>query len=557
MTDILRITHDRVDDLPVIFELVCRLNLPTLLDRCLGTHGLHQGLSNGWLAAVWLVYILSEADHRKAEVQTWAEGHQLTLERLLGEPLRPTDFSDDRLGIVLRRLAQTEGWEALEAALWQQTVSVHAPFGELEQVRLDSTTVSGYHVSDTEGLMQRGHSKDHRPDLAQLKLMAAAAQPTGHLLGADVLPGNVGDDRQYLPLIKRVQHMLGRSGLLYAGDTKMSSLATRAALAGAGDYYLTPLPSHGVRNQASAAWIETLINGSDSLTQATLVWKGERYLGGGIEFERAQTSADGSVSWVERVLIFHSRDAAGSSAKTLERHLQTAETQLTALMSTPGRGQRVLATEAALLERVQQVLDKQRVGGLLKVSYAAEQTPKGPRFRVTGLTRDQDAITAAIVRLGWQVLVTNLPADRVSFTDATLTYRAGWCLERDFHLIKDRPLGIRPLYVRTDEQILGLTRLLCLGLRLMTLFETQVRANLNRAGASLAGLYAGQPKLATNHPTTSAMLRAFVRTQVTLTRIDLEDRQHWSITPLPPLLEQILSYLGAPPDLYARLATPT
>jgi len=37
--------------------------------------------------------------------------------------------------------------------------------------------------------MQHGHSKDHRPDLPELKLMAAAAEPTGQLIASDLAPG--------------------------------------------------------------------------------------------------------------------------------------------------------------------------------------------------------------------------------------------------------------------------------------------------------------------------------------------------------------------------------
>ena len=47
--------------------------------------------------------------------------------------------------------------------------------------------------------------------------------------------------------------------------------------------------------------------------------------------------------------------------------------------------------------------------------------------------------------------------------------------ERVFHLFKDQPLGIRPLYVRRDDQIQGLTHLVTLALRVLTLFEVLVR----------------------------------------------------------------------------------
>ena len=57
--------------------------------------------------------------------------------------------------------------------------------------------------------MQLGHSKDHRPDLAQFKLMAAAAEPTGQLIATTVHPGDAADDPLYLPLIERVPHLAG------------------------------------------------------------------------------------------------------------------------------------------------------------------------------------------------------------------------------------------------------------------------------------------------------------------------------------------------------------
>jgi transposase len=65
----------------------------------------------------------------------------------------------------------------------------------LESVRLDSTTTCGYHTPDEDGGMQRGHSKDHRPDLPQLKLMAAAAEPSGQIIACGVHPGNAAHDQ--------------------------------------------------------------------------------------------------------------------------------------------------------------------------------------------------------------------------------------------------------------------------------------------------------------------------------------------------------------------------
>jgi transposase len=230
------LVHERIDDVPLLIGLAQKLRLPELLDHHLGSHGNHRGLSIGVLAAGSIAFILSRGNHTKVHVQEWSQSLHHTLSHLLAQPLRPAEFSDDRLGILLRRLQQLDDWGALEADLWHGTCDVYEL--PLERVRLDSTTTYGYHTIAPDGLMQLGHSKDHRPDLPQLKIMAAAAEPSGHLLASDFYPGQTADDPLYLPMTRRVRILLGRAGLLYVGDCKMAALATRAELVAEGDYYL-------------------------------------------------------------------------------------------------------------------------------------------------------------------------------------------------------------------------------------------------------------------------------------------------------------------------------
>ena len=109
--------------------------------------------------------------------------------------------------------------------------------------------------------MQLGQSKDYRPDLPQLKLMAAVAQPTSHMIACDIVPGNAADDPLYLPLIRRVRQQLGQKGLLYCGDCKMAALATRAELVAEKDKYLMPLPRTGENANSITKWIEEAVQG--------------------------------------------------------------------------------------------------------------------------------------------------------------------------------------------------------------------------------------------------------------------------------------------------------
>ena len=163
------------------------------------------------------------------------------------------------------------------------------------------------------------------------------------------------------------------------------------------------------------------------------------------------------------------------------------------------------------------------------------------------------AIQQRLARMGWQVQVTNVPVARLSLGDALLAYRGGWCVERAFHLLKDQPLGIWPLFVRRDDQVRGLTHLVTLALRVLTLFEVLVRRGQDHRGAKLKGLYPGQAKRTTDRPTAKRVLEAIARTQITLSQVEIGDGCRWHLRALPALVKQVLGYLGLSEDIYTRL----
>src|SRR5271155_3053397 len=167
--------QERIDDVPLLFGMMNRLNIAKVLDKHLGQHHFHQGLSNGNLAVVWMAYVLSQSDHRKCAVQEWSMQLKHTLESLYGTTLRPQEFSDDRLAILAKNLAAAD-WAAIESDLFHSCFEVHQL--PTDTFRVDATASCGYHGIDPDGIMQLGHSKDHRPDLPQLKIMAAVTPPS-------------------------------------------------------------------------------------------------------------------------------------------------------------------------------------------------------------------------------------------------------------------------------------------------------------------------------------------------------------------------------------------
>jgi transposase len=149
------LTTERIDDFPLLLSVMLRLGLPDIFDHRLGRHGLHQGLSWGWIATIWLAHILTESNHRKHPVQSRVKQAQETIMKITGQQVHELDFTNDRLTLLLRKLSKPAPWQAVETELGRSILRVY----ELtpKNVRLDTTTVSGYHEGRVESLFQYGY----------------------------------------------------------------------------------------------------------------------------------------------------------------------------------------------------------------------------------------------------------------------------------------------------------------------------------------------------------------------------------------------------------------
>ena len=259
-----KIVAERVDDIPVLLTHLEQMGVPGLLDEHFPTHGNWEGLSLGWTATIWLVHILSQADHRLSRVQDWVAKHGETLRRCTGQVLEELDFTDDRLGAVLRYFNEDDAWVRYEQGQGQCLLRVYDL--PSEQVRLDTTTASTYQAERLEGLFRRGVSKDHRPDLAQVKAMLATLDPLGLPLATTVVDGSRADDPLYEPAIEQVRATLNRSGVLYIGDSKMGAQQTRASLEANEDYYLLPLSATQLPESELEGYLQPVWEDSQKLT---------------------------------------------------------------------------------------------------------------------------------------------------------------------------------------------------------------------------------------------------------------------------------------------------
>jgi len=569
----LTITTERIDDFPLLLATMQRLDLPAILDRHLLRHGLHQGLSWGWLTTIWLAHILSQGDHRKLPVQAWVRQAGETIRRLTGlAGLTELDFTDDRLALVLGRLSQPAAWAAIETELGRNILRVYdlTP----ERVRLDATTVSGHHAGAEDSLFQFGHSKDD-PTLRQIKVMVGALDPLGLPLVTEVVAGNAADDPLYVPAVDRVLQIIDGLGLLFVGDCKMSALATRAHIAHLNQHYLCPLALTGDTGQDLPAWVAAAATDEHPLEAVyTEDDQGERrLLAEGYAFERTVTAAvaDGAHTWSERVLVVRSEHYRQVQQAGLDRRLQRATARLLALTPTPGRGKRQIQEEGALVSAADAILHAEGVAGLLTYAFERQEQRQtqyvgrgrgGPdrpqreivtvRYQITTVNRQADAIAAQAETLGWRAYVTNAPAARLSLAAAVLAYRDEWLIERNFHRLKGAPLALNPLFVKRDDQVAGLTNLLSIAVRLLTLLEFVVRRQLQQHQELLVGLIENNPKKGIDNPTTERLLKAF--DDITLTIVRLPGQLIRHVTPLSALQTRILELLGLSPGVYTQLA---
>ncbi len=562
----INITIEPIDDIPVLLAQTREINIPELLDQHFQPHGNWKGTSFGWTVIVWLAYILSECDHRLNQVEQWVEKLLQTLTICTGQDIQAREFSDDRLEITLDELADTAKWQTFETDLNRNTIRVYDL--NPQRARLDSTTASGYWTVTEDGLFQLGHSKDHRPDLPQMKVMLSALDPLGIPLVTQVVSGERADDGLYVPAIRQVNTSLEKRGLLYVGDCKMAALETRTLVQHNGDYYLCPLPAVQMPEEDLEKYLQPVWDKTQSTTpiyRENVAGEVEHIADGYEQTVALSGEIDGKViSWTERHLIVRSLQYAQSGEAKLQERLHKAEADLLQL-NEHKQGKKRFPDRDSLQTAVQKILKHYRVEGLLKLNIMEAHQErqiraygKRPaRIEIERTLTIQPEIDAGAVEkakdwLGWRVYATNQPKDTLPLEQAILAYREEYLVERGFGRLKGKPLSLSPMYLQSDHRATGLIRLLSIALRILTLIEFRARKRLAERREKLSGLYAGNPKRSTDRPTTEAMLRAFKN--IYLSAVNQDDQIIYHITPLSQVQEKILGLLDFPVEIYTQIA---
>ncbi|MGH7888761.1 MAG: IS1634 family transposase [Candidatus Binatia bacterium] len=561
---------ERVDDIPLLWEQLKTMMFVQFFDKHFPQHFNWEGeLTPGEVIACWLCFIISTGNHRASHVQKWAEQRLQMLSALTGKRVRALDFSDDRLADLLARIGDCKAWQPFEQEFGGGLLRVYDLKTQI--VRVDSTSAKTYAGVSESGLIQFGHSKDHRPDLAQVKISLATLDPLGLPVSTTVVKGNSADDPLYEPEITRVRETTGKRGLLYVGDQKIAAIETRAFIGGGGDYYLCPLGLKQFSEAERKALIEELFAKRQE-PRIILNPETDEPIGVGFEITRSlRSSFTGGyrTAWTERILVLSSFERAQNDAKKLDQAIEAAQRELLNLNERKQGKKRLDAGQTA--QACAEIVKRRGVEGIVNwqletwVQEREVRAWKGRPERIeqeslheVKVELDPESLRTRRQHLSWSFYATNHNRNQLPLERAILAYRGQHSIEQGFGRFKGRVLGLLPLFFKIDLHIAGLIHLLSIGLRLLCLVQFVVRRKLAEAKvgseAQIKGLYPGQASRATTRPTTELMLGAFEGINMVIGKNE-HGQTVARLIPLSELQKRILDLLGFSQEIYFQLVT--
>ncbi|MGC9199890.1 MAG: IS1634 family transposase [Acidobacteriaceae bacterium] len=290
--------------------------------------------------------------------------------------------------------------DLIEEALFQRRRDL---FTDLEIVFFDTTSIY-FEGQGGKTIGQRGHSKDHRPDLKQM-VVGMVLDRNGHPVCSELWPGNTADVKSLVPIVERLKSRFGIGSVSIVADRGMISAETLAEVESRKWSYIL-----GVRMRSS--------------TEArAVVARAGRYAE---VHPKSDDRDDPSPLKVKEVWVEGARRyvvCVNVEQATKDRH--DREAVVASLRDALSKG------------------DKSLVGnkGYRKYLCAA-----GRQFAV-----DEDKIQQEARYDGKWVLTTNMD---LSAPEVALKYKQLWMVEDVFRSMKSL-LDTRPIYPKCDETIRG------------------------------------------------------------------------------------------------------
>lgn len=276
-------------------------------------------------------------------------------------------------------------------------------FSGLDLVYVDTTSIY-FEGEGGDTLGQRGHSKDHRPDLKQM-VVAAVMDGDGHPVCCELWPGNTTDVKALIPVQERLKSRFGIETSCLVADRGMVSAQTLAEFE---ERYIPYI-------------VGTRMKAIKEIRQEVLSRAG-RYR----EVHPPRASAkDPSPLKVKEVWVEDRRYILCLNQEQARKDRQDREAILASLEAALGRGATSLVGNKG---------------------YRRYLKAQGETFRI-----DPDKVERDAAFDGKWVLRTNTELEAA---EVALKYKQLWMVEEMFRSLKSL-LATRPIWHKTDETIRG------------------------------------------------------------------------------------------------------
>jgi transposase len=525
----MQIKAEPIGDLALICRLVQSTNLSGRIDEYYPRHHLWKGCSVGKVLEALLVYILSENDHRLYRVEDWASNLSESLPWLLEvADFTAHNVNDDRLGDVLDYLSKDDArWTAFQRAHNEELIRLYDLEAEegndtevMATVRIDSTTAQSHRPA--EGIFQLGHNATGL-GLPQIKMMLLAMDKANLPLAMEITSGEQSDDRLYTRALERAwEQGLRRQGMLVVGDSKLCNKENTSYIATSGNYYLGPLAlrQYSAEELSQACrWIEAQPVKPERVMRHAACDKEPKAIALVKELQgRTMESPSGQTHFQRLIAV--------CSLNTRKRQL----IQLDELMARAGRevaqrfvrcrGRKTISLTDEAETIVRQILDKHKVVDL----FDWDIEPPNQKGQPCGVVLSVNTLALEDRQraIGWRIMATNAPLERLSAQAVVLSYWEEYRIEQQFHLLLEKSTSLRPIFLKKQRRIKAMLNVLMLALQYYNLWQYSLRQELSQQSQPyLTHVIPGNPGTKVYRPTTTVLMAAFKNVQAIF--IDLPD----------------------------------
>jgi transposase len=417
-------------------------------------------------------------------VEDWAR--QWAVEEVFG--VAPDALNDDRIGRALDAMAPQ-----LDLVVGSVGARAIAVFGiDVARLHWDMTSISLYGVYDEVeagfAAPKWGKPKDRRPDLKQVQTGLAVSGDGGVPVWHRAFDGGAGEVAQVVGAMQALRELAGQRKVLLVGDSKLLSLGNILAMNTAKVAFIAPasktyLPAThlGALDPAAAAPVDYLAERDQDLPPER---RGRyRVVEGGITLKAKRTTEP---DLAVRCVFVWSSARAQAAARSRAKKLDRARVDLERLQR--GLGGRHYRTAETVTARVQAIARSRKVTGYLRAEAGTDPTSGKPTL---SWWFDQAALDREAATDGWYGLLTNLTIQQADAGEVLRRYKGQEVVERRYGTFKG-PLGVAPMFLKTNRRIAALVSVICLALLVFCLVERAVRKAIAPA-VELAGLYVGRP----------------------------------------------------------------